>query len=207
MRVQGAVSELRGSAEAHFAGPDAPPSVRADLALQTALRYLDNSSSVWELLLAPWRVDVAYSFSAPDFDGALTATTEQTVSVSSAQHAILHVNQASLLMAGDVAAFGAALLAPPDAAAAAAAAAAPRGAAPPMAEQMGLSCALTERLPQRYYVQNHLGVRLWYWAGAEGKRHELPAGRSEQLRCKPPTQSIVIEASDGGKVRWCCDMP
>jgi hypothetical protein len=76
---------------------------------------------------------------------------------------------------------------------------------PRMEEQMALSMPLTERLPQRYCIQNHLGVSVWYWAPsarphATLEKHQLAAGQCQQLRCKPVVQQVVMEYPDGVQV-------
>jgi hypothetical protein len=156
---------------------------------------------------------------------AASASPVQFVSVASKQHAITRLNPACLLMVGDVISFAKTLTAPDNEAASgasskdndedggggggsgyegdAAAARTQRGAAPSMAEQMALDKQLTERVPQRYCIQNHLGVRLWYWAPGQRSppRHELAAAASQQLRCRPPLADIVMEQDASVKAR------
>jgi hypothetical protein len=76
---------------------------------------------------------------------------------------------------------------------------------PNMREQMALSMKLTERLPQRYCIQNHLGVSCWYWTPTTGphasmKKFKLPSGESQQMRCEPHHSQVVMEQTEGGRV-------
>lgn len=223
--MQGAITALEGSAEVDFTSATAPPTARARLSCQSALRYLDNSSSDWEWLLSPWKVSAEYLYTRPRADtAAASATPAQFVSISSGQHAILRLSPACLLLCGDVIMFARTLLAEDDAdvpnngvsdtdnggGGGDVGADMPTGrsrrgrggAAPAMEEQMALHKELTERVPQRYCIQNHLGVRLWYWAPGEHAcpRHELPVNASQQLRFQPPVRSIVMEHGTAGKV-------
>jgi hypothetical protein len=223
--MQGALSSVTGGAEIDVTSASVAPTVRGHLDLQSSVRFLDNSSSNWEWLLSPWSVSLKYTHSFPHFDGPLASPAQQFVSLTSSQHAIVHFNPACLLMLGDVMSFvttlfgeedivpaqGGVEVGGPDGITEAAVGARRHRVSPPsMAEQMALGIELTERLPQRYCIQNHLGVRLWYWPpqDAEGalqpQRHELGAQQSQQLRCKPPVKSFVMEASDGVKARSCC---
>ena len=77
---------------------------------------------------------------------------------------------------------------------------------PDMREQMALSMQLTERLPQRYCIQNHLGVSCWYWTPTTGphvamSKHELPPGQSQQMKCEPYRTQVIMEQAEGGRVR------
>ena len=77
---------------------------------------------------------------------------------------------------------------------------------PDMHEQMALSMQLTERLPQRYCIQNHLGVSCWYWTHTTGPhaamcKHELPPGQSQQMKCEPHRTQVIMEQAEGGRVR------
>lgn len=78
-----------------------------------------------------------------------------------------------------------------------------------MGEQMALTMALTERMPQRYFIQNNLEVRLWYWAPSKkewtmpergASKQALGVGESQQLRCNPASSTVVMEGADGRKV-------
>ena len=257
--LQVAVNGVDAGAEVKYMAENAPPTVTTHLTLHPSLRFLDNSSSDWEWLLSPWRVNAEYLFSRPPPNAAITTTASQFISVSSHQHAIMHFNPASLLMVGDVMSFASTLTAAdddedlppggtpqpgpasgnhgqnsvhqsggiydphtraPQVAAyqgdlregyqGDAAQQRERNPAPSMREQMALTMPLTERLPQRYCIQNHLGVRLWYWAPAAhdwsqpaggGSKHELRANQSQQLRCKPPVQTVLMEPADGSQAR------
>jgi hypothetical protein len=196
-----------------------PPTVRARGALRTSMRFLDNASSNWEWLLCPWQVSAEYLYARESQDLLADNEPAQIMAINSRQHAIVHFTPACLLTIGDVLAYASALLAQgdkPDLRAVNANGAGTSGfipsqrrPRPEMKEQMGISIPLTERLPQRYCIQNHLGVNAWYWTPenlphASMSKHELPAGASQQMRCKPKLQHVTMELPDGGQVCAIC---
>jgi hypothetical protein len=240
--MQGSISGLQGRASIDVTDEGAPPTVDGRVELRTALRFLDNASSHWEWLLSPWALLGEYRFMQPAQTVASSASSSQSLSVSSPEHAILDFTPACLLVIGDIKSFAQSLLAPDGAddmgplggfpfgkpgisPGNAMLAKAERRAdasfegqgwlmhsqttAPSMREQMALSVALTERMPQRYCIQNHLGVRLWYWAPSESEwsvpepgasKQALGVGESMQLQCKPACRAVVMEGADGSKV-------
>ena len=221
--MQGALSCMQLQAEVDVLRPDAPPTVRARVDLRTSMRFLDIASGDWEWLLCPWQVGGEYLYVAatdPHSNGTAKTAPAQIMSVQSRQHAVTHFTAASLLTAGDAFAYGNALMKEEqdNGGAGGSGGSKPAGSvyaavlgvdAPPtrpsMDEQMALSLPLTERMPQRYCIQNHLGASMWYWRPAPGphaslSKYKLTPGQSHQMLCEPHSERVIFAQNDGLQV-------
>lgn len=45
---------------------------------------------------------------------------------------------------------------------------------PPLGAQLGMTGAVSERAPQKYLIQNQIGIRLFYWADTVSQRPLRP---------------------------------
>lgn len=59
---------------------------------------------------------------------------------------------------------------------------------PALAAQLGMTGAVSERAPQKYLIQNHTGLRLFYWADRVSARNRatpsvFPLGAALQRDC------------------------
>lgn len=221
--MQGALSCMQLQAEVDVLRPDAPPTVRARVDLRTSMRFLDIASGDWEWLLCPWQVGGEYLYVAatpPHSNGTAKTSPAQIMSVQSRQHAVTHFTPASLLTAGDAVAYGNALMKeeqdnggsggsgggkPVGSVYAAVLGVDAPPARPSMDEQMALSMPLTERMPQRYCIQNHLGANIWYWRPAPGphaslSKYKLTPGQTHQMLCEPHLERVIFAQNDGLQV-------
>lgn len=205
-------------AEVDILRPDAPPTVRGRGDLRTSMRFLDIASGDWEWLVCPWQVNGEYLYvtaSVPKGHSAISTEPAQIMAIHSRQHAITHFTAASLLTVGDAVTYATALMkdetetsgssVPAGSVYAAVLGSSVRPTRPSMDEQMALSMPLTERMPQRYCIQNHLGVNVWYWRPAPGphatlSKFKLTPGQSHQMLCEPHQERIIFSQTDGVQV-------
>lgn len=219
--MQGSLSAMQLRAEVDVLQPDATPTVRARGDLRTSMRFLDIASGDWEWLLCPWQFGGEYLYvteTDAKVHSAGSAEPAQIVSIQSRQHAIAHFTAASLLTIGDAIAYGTALMKeepdngvagssmPAGSVYAAVLGTGARPTRPCMHEQMALSMPLTHRMPQRYCIQNHLGINVWYWRPAPGphatlSKFRLTPGQSHQMQCEPHQEHIIFSQNDGVQVR------
>lgn len=222
--LQGSVSSMQVRAEVDVLRPDAPPTLRGRGDLCTSMRFLDIASGDWQWLLCPWQVGGEYLYvtaAEAQMHSSVSNEPAQIISVESRQHAISHFTAASLLTIGDAIAYSTALMAGEGSDTssnggpahntstgsmhAAVAGATTRPIRPSMEEQMALSAPLMERVPQRYCIQNHLGVNVWYWQPGPGphatlSKHKLDPGQSQQMQCKPRQENVIMAQNDGLQV-------
>lgn len=221
--LQGSLSSMRVRAEVDVLRPDEPPTVRVRGNLRTSMRFLDIASGDWQWLLCPWQLEAEYLYVTAvqaQMHSSNSNEPAQIVYLQSRQHAITHFTAASLLTVGDVVAYANTLLVeevsdtsngapvnsmPAGSVYAAVLGTATRPTRPSMDEQMALSVPLMERMPQRYCIQNHLGLNVWYWRPAPGpsvtlNKYKLGPGQSQQMLCKPQPQQVIMAQSDGVQV-------
>eukprot|EP00892_Ulva_mutabilis_P007162 jgi/Ulvmu1/4818/UM020_0103.1 len=219
--LQGSITSMQVRAEVNVLRPDDRPTVRVRGDLRTSMRFLDIASGDWQWLLCPWQMEAEYLYvtaAQAQMHPSTSNEPAQIVYLQSRQHAIAHFTAASLLTVGDALAYGTSLMAEEDSDPAANGApannmpagsvyaavlgAATRPMRPSMDEQMALTVPLMERMPQRYCIQNHLGLDVWYWRPAPGPhaslmKHKLAPGQSQQMLCKPHPQQVTMAQSDG----------